>query len=233
MDDFGLAGESIADRYERDPVCSARFRSRRLWWELFDRVLIVNEHHLRQVLTEYLQHYNTARPHRALGQFAPVRAENRIHGSDQQSCSPGAPPMMITYHVPAVGVPPDHAASRGAAAGPACGDMEDRRDPAPAPPARRPTTAAAARPEAELGGPGPARGSAGPDTESAAPGAAAAGHPRHDRALAPRHRPPPLGRQVHARQDRPPGHPPEHQGPSPSAGPGKSRMGVPDRKSVV
>jgi putative transposase len=28
----------------------------------------------------------------------------------------------------------------------------------------------------------------------------------------PRYRPPPLGRQVHARQDRPPGHPPEHQG---------------------
>ena len=25
-----------------------------------------------------------------------VRAENRIHGSDQQSCSPGAPPVMIT-----------------------------------------------------------------------------------------------------------------------------------------
>src|ERR1039458_3018207 len=80
--------------------------------------------------------------------------------------------MMITYHVPAVGVPPDHAASRGAAASPACGDMEDRRDPAPAPPARRPTTAAAAPPEAELGGPGPARGSAGPATESAAPGGA-------------------------------------------------------------
>jgi putative transposase len=30
-------------------------------------------------------------------------------------------------------------------------------------------------------------------------GAAAAGHPGHDPALAPRHRPPPLGRQVHAR----------------------------------
>jgi hypothetical protein len=26
----------------------------------------------------------------------PVRAENRIHGSEQQSCSPGAPPVMIT-----------------------------------------------------------------------------------------------------------------------------------------
>ena len=31
--------------------------------ELFDRLLIVNEHHLRRVLTEYLRHYNAARPH--------------------------------------------------------------------------------------------------------------------------------------------------------------------------
>jgi putative transposase len=30
--------------------------------ELLDRVLIVNEHHLRRVLTEYLVHYNAARP---------------------------------------------------------------------------------------------------------------------------------------------------------------------------
>ena len=35
------------------------------------------EHHLRQVLTEYLQHYNTARPHRALGQLAPAQAGAR------------------------------------------------------------------------------------------------------------------------------------------------------------
>jgi hypothetical protein len=45
--------------------------------ELFDRVLIVNKHHLRQVLTEYLRHYNTARPHRALGQLAPAQAHAR------------------------------------------------------------------------------------------------------------------------------------------------------------
>ena len=45
--------------------------------ELFDRLLIVNEHHLRQVLTEYLLHYNTARPHRALGQLAPAQAHTR------------------------------------------------------------------------------------------------------------------------------------------------------------
>jgi transposase InsO family protein len=45
--------------------------------ELLDRLLIVNEHHLQRVLTEYLQHYNTARPHRALGQLAPSQARTR------------------------------------------------------------------------------------------------------------------------------------------------------------
>ena len=39
--------------------------------------VIVNEHHLRRVLTEYLRHYNTARPHRALGQLAPAQAHAR------------------------------------------------------------------------------------------------------------------------------------------------------------
>ena len=38
--------------------------------ELFDRLMIVDEHHLRRVLTEYLRHYNAARPHRSLGQLA-------------------------------------------------------------------------------------------------------------------------------------------------------------------
>ena len=42
--------------------------------ELFDRLAIVNEHHLRRVLTEYLRHYNAARPHRSLGQLAPAQA---------------------------------------------------------------------------------------------------------------------------------------------------------------
>src|ERR1019366_8718435 len=30
-----------------------------------------------RVLTEYLAHYNTARPHRALGQLAPAQADSR------------------------------------------------------------------------------------------------------------------------------------------------------------
>jgi transposase InsO family protein len=42
--------------------------------ELFDRLLIVNERHLRRVLTDYLRHYNAARPHRTLGQLAPAQA---------------------------------------------------------------------------------------------------------------------------------------------------------------
>jgi len=42
--------------------------------ELLDRLRIVNEHHLHKVLTEYLRHYNTARPHRSLGQLTPAQA---------------------------------------------------------------------------------------------------------------------------------------------------------------
>jgi transposase InsO family protein len=45
--------------------------------ELFDRLPIVNEHHLRQLLTGYLTHYNTSRPHRALRQLPPAQAHTR------------------------------------------------------------------------------------------------------------------------------------------------------------
>ena len=45
--------------------------------EVLDQLLIISEHHLRQVLTEYLVHYNTARPYRALGQLAPDQAGTR------------------------------------------------------------------------------------------------------------------------------------------------------------
>ena len=79
---------------------------------------------------------------------------------------------MITDHVYSVRVPPDHATTRVAAAVPARGDVEDRRNLDPAPPAPRPTTAAAAPPETQLGGPGHARRLAQRDTESAPPRAA-------------------------------------------------------------
>jgi Integrase core domain len=85
--------------------------------ELFDRLLIVNERHLRQVLNEYLLHYNTARPHRALGQLAPTQtgtrppeinlAEHRIHrnkSSADSHTSTRSPPnsLQTRYRKPQV-----------------------------------------------------------------------------------------------------------------------------------
>ncbi|MGH3382115.1 MAG: integrase core domain-containing protein [Actinoallomurus sp.] len=42
--------------------------------ELLDRILIINAAHLRKVLTEYVNHFNAHRPHRALNQASPLRA---------------------------------------------------------------------------------------------------------------------------------------------------------------
>ena len=41
--------------------------------ELLDRTLIINQRHAVAALGEYQQHYNSHRPHRALGQAAPLR----------------------------------------------------------------------------------------------------------------------------------------------------------------
>jgi transposase InsO family protein len=45
--------------------------------ELLDRVLVVNECHLRRILTIYLHHFNAARPHRALAHLAPAQTETQ------------------------------------------------------------------------------------------------------------------------------------------------------------
>jgi Integrase core domain len=45
--------------------------------ELLERILIINERHLRRILTVYLDHFNEARPHRALAHLAPAQAETR------------------------------------------------------------------------------------------------------------------------------------------------------------
>jgi transposase len=41
--------------------------------ELLDRTLIINQRHAATVLSEYQHHFNDHRPHRALGQAAPLR----------------------------------------------------------------------------------------------------------------------------------------------------------------
>ena len=58
-------------------------------------------------------------PYRLVDADGVVRAENVVHGSDQQSCSPDALPVMITGHVPAVRLPSHHAGDHVVAAIPA------------------------------------------------------------------------------------------------------------------
>jgi transposase InsO family protein len=45
--------------------------------ELLDQILIVNAAHLRKVLTEYEDHFNAHRPHRALNQASPLQTVTR------------------------------------------------------------------------------------------------------------------------------------------------------------
>ncbi|HYB15207.1 MAG TPA: integrase core domain-containing protein [Streptosporangiaceae bacterium] len=67
--------------------------------ELLDRVLIINEHHLRRAPAEYLRHYNAARPHRFLGQLTRLRlTPGRLNrptspssGSGGSRCSADSP----------------------------------------------------------------------------------------------------------------------------------------------
>jgi hypothetical protein len=70
------------------------------------------------------------------------------------------PPAMITGHVSAVRLPAGYAAGRVVVAVPARGIVEERGDPAAAPPARGPAAAAQGAAEAFLGGPGADRGAA-------------------------------------------------------------------------
>jgi putative transposase len=40
--------------------------------ECLDKVIILNERHLRRVLHEYIEYYNTRRPHQGLEQDSPM-----------------------------------------------------------------------------------------------------------------------------------------------------------------
>jgi putative transposase len=61
---------------QANAICERMIRTLRR--ELCDRVLSVNERHLRRILTVYLHHVNDARPHRTLGQLAPVQVETTL-----------------------------------------------------------------------------------------------------------------------------------------------------------
>ncbi len=49
--------------------------------ECLDQVIILNERHLRRVLHEYIEYYNTRRPHQGLEQDSPT---GMLPGSQQR-----------------------------------------------------------------------------------------------------------------------------------------------------
>jgi putative transposase len=56
--------------------------------ECLDWVLICNERHLRRVMTAYLAHYNTARPHRGLNLQSPICLPERVRASARDTNGP-------------------------------------------------------------------------------------------------------------------------------------------------
>ena len=80
---FGTTGEALlqlADWLRDRGVPAAALEATGIYWrpvrtvreDGLDRLLIVDERHLAQVLGEYARHDNHARPHRALGLRAPL-----------------------------------------------------------------------------------------------------------------------------------------------------------------
>ena len=79
-DVFDAVFASEGMRILRTPVRAPRANAITERWigtvrrELLGRMLIINRRHLTAVLTEYVAHFNDHRPHRALGQAAPLRS---------------------------------------------------------------------------------------------------------------------------------------------------------------
>jgi putative transposase len=75
---FDAVFTAIGVRIIKTPVQAPRANAIAERWvgsarrECLDRMLITGERHLRLVLCEYLDHYNTCRPHRTLHQNPPV-----------------------------------------------------------------------------------------------------------------------------------------------------------------
>jgi putative transposase len=74
--------------------------------ELLDRILVVNERHLRRILTIYLHHFNTARPHRTLRQLTPAQGDTQPrpaidladHRFAADQSSTGSPASIRSQH---------------------------------------------------------------------------------------------------------------------------------------
>jgi putative transposase len=86
--DVGIRVVRIPPRCPRANCFAERFVGT-LRAELTDRMLIVNQRHLRAVLAEYVRHYNGRRPHRACG-LRPPRPTHPVadSGYERITCRP-------------------------------------------------------------------------------------------------------------------------------------------------
>ena len=81
--DTVFASEGL--RVVRTPVRAPRANAVAERWvgtvrrECLDRLLILGRRHLEAVLGEFVEHYNIARPHRALGLRPPLGRERPVH----------------------------------------------------------------------------------------------------------------------------------------------------------
>jgi transposase InsO family protein len=86
--DTVFAGADI--RIIRSPVRAPRANAIAERWigtlrrECLDQLLITGPRHLAAVLREYVDHFNTHRPHRSLHQHPPVGFQNPAHTVDQR-----------------------------------------------------------------------------------------------------------------------------------------------------
>jgi putative transposase len=85
-----LAARRYDTSNRRQPGRPATVRSiARLAVRLADRSLILGEAHLRAVLAEYQEHYNTARPHQGIGQRIPDSAHHPPASLQQEALQRG------------------------------------------------------------------------------------------------------------------------------------------------
>jgi putative transposase len=71
---FGIQKKVIAPRSPwQNPIAERWIGSIRR--ECLDRVIVINERHLRRLMVEYFDYYHRSRTHRSLGQEAPMERE--------------------------------------------------------------------------------------------------------------------------------------------------------------
>ena len=142
------------------------------------------------------------------------------------TCSKASRWSMIATRVPALRVPSRRPDTRVAAAVQASAGVEGRRDPSAAPPAGGPAATDGGTAEADVDRPGAVRRTAHAHPSLTPRRAALVHHPWHDPALAPRYRPPPLGRQIQTEEARATTDPPPRRPPGVAHGGRQRALGA-------